>query len=259
MAAALALVLRRRRWAAFASSPAAPAAARRLLRFGGLRRPAARGYFCRAGSLSVQPRTGHARPAGFGASCRLARSEAEERAVELAEIRAIASGDAAAFERLIGRETPRLLRFAQGMLGTLEEAEDVVQDTLLRLWQNAGVWKPEARIGTWLHTVCYNRAIDRLRRRRVLFDENALEALADQSELADAGLVRREAARSVGEAIGRLPHRQRTAVLLFHFQELPQRDAAHVMGISETAFESLLARARRQMRRMLSAEGERDD
>jgi RNA polymerase sigma-70 factor (ECF subfamily) len=174
---------------------------------------------------------------------------------ELAEMRAIASGDPAAFARLIDREAPRLLRFAQGLLGTLEEAEDVVQDTLFRLYENAGSWEPQARIGTWLHRVCYNRSIDNLRRRRALADEAVLEEMPDGGELPDAGLLRGETVRSVRDAIGRLPHRQRTAVLLFHFQELAQREAAGIMGISETAFESLLARARRQMRAMLDPKG----
>jgi RNA polymerase sigma-70 factor (ECF subfamily) len=56
-----------------------------------------------------------------------------------------------------------------------------------------------------------------------------------------------------------LPHRQRTAILLFHFQETPQREAAAVMGLTEDAFESLLARARRRMRAALSSAGDRDD
>ena len=111
---------------------------------------------------------------------------------ERAEMRAIAAGDSAAFRRLVDREAPRLLRFAQGMLGSLDEAEDVVQDTLIRLWENAARWTPDARIGTWLHRVCYNRAIDRLRRRRAFVDESALEEFADESEPADAALVRSE-------------------------------------------------------------------
>ena len=55
---------------------------------------------------------------------------------DLSEIRAIASGDSAAFQRLIEREAPRLVRFVYGMLGSLDEAEDAVQDTLIRLWEN---------------------------------------------------------------------------------------------------------------------------
>lgn len=171
---------------------------------------------------------------------------------ELRDMRAIAAGDERAFGRVVEREAPRLLRFAQGMLGSLEEAEDVVQDTLARLWENAAKWTPDARIGTWLHRVCYNRAIDRLRRRRDFVDDSALEGLSDGAEPADEALVKGEAIRSVHAALALLPSRQRTALLLFHFQELPQREAAEVMGISEAALESLLARARRQMRRLIA-------
>jgi len=174
------------------------------------------------------------------------------RAIEAEEIRRIAAGDSAAFQKLLDREAPRLLRFAQGMLGGLDEAEDVVQDTLIRLWENAERWTPDARIGTWLHRVCYNRAIDQLRRRRPFVDDSALEGFADESEQADAALVRSETTLSVREAIERLPARQRTAVLLFHIQGLAQRDAAEVMSVSEAAFESMLSRARRQLRRWLS-------
>ena len=172
---------------------------------------------------------------------------------DLAELRTVAAGDRDAFARLMEREGPRLLRFASGVLGSLEEAEDVVQDTFITLWENAARWRPEARLGTWLHTVCYHRAVDRLRRRRAFVEESALDALADEGEPADGGLVRAETARSVRDAVERLPHRQRTAILLFHFQDLPQKQAAEILGVSESAFESLLARARRQMRRWLSA------
>jgi len=177
---------------------------------------------------------------------------------EIAEMRAVASGDPAAFAQLIDRESPRLLRFAQGLLGTLEEAEDVVQDTLIRLYENAGSWEPQARIGTWLHRVCYNRSIDKLRRRRAFVEDGVLDEMPDGADLPDSALLRSEAVRSVRDAMERLPHRQRTAVLLFHFQELAQREAAGIMGISEPAFESLLARARRQMRTLLDREGDGD-
>ena len=145
---------------------------------------------------------------------------------EAAEIRSIASGDQSAFARLIDRESPRLLRFARTILGTLEEAEDVVQETLISLWENAERWRPEARVGTWLHTVCYNRCIDRLRRRRRFVDDSALDQIADESAQPDGGVLQSETVRSVRAALEQLPHRQRSAVLLFHFQDLPQKEAA---------------------------------
>jgi RNA polymerase sigma-70 factor, ECF subfamily len=208
-------------------------------------------------SLAVQARMLHALRPAFEAGCPVANDE-DRGAVERQEMRAIAAGNTAALQRLIDREAPRLLRFAHGMLGSLDEAEDVVQDTLIRLWENAARWTPDARVSTWLHRVCYNRAIDSLRRRRAFVDETALEGLADESEPADAALVRTETALSVAAAIERLPARQRTAVLLFHVQGLPQRESAEVMGVSETAFESMLARARRRLRRWLNEEGDDD-
>ncbi len=188
----------------------------------------------------------------------LAKDPDQDRAADLAEVRALASGDRDILALVMQREGPRLLRFALGVLGSLEEAEDTVQDTFISLWENAARWRPEARLGTWLHTVCYNRAVDRLRRRRAFVEESALDAIADESEPADRRMVRVQTARSVREAVARLPHRQRTAILLFHFQDLPQKQAAEILGVSESAFESLLARARRQMRRWLSA-GEEDE
>ena len=173
-------------------------------------------------------------------------------AIEAEEMRRIAAGDSAAFARLVDREAPRLLRFARGILGSLDEAEDVVQDTLIRLFENANRWTPDARIGTWLHRVCYNRAIDGLRRRRAFVEESVLEAVPDEAEAADAALVRSETTLSIRDAIERLPSRQRTAVVLFHIQGLSQRDAAEVMSVSEAAFESMLSRARRQLRTWLA-------
>jgi RNA polymerase sigma-70 factor (ECF subfamily) len=202
------------------------------------------------GSLSVQGLRRHAACPVLSARCPLAKHE-EAASVELSEIRAIAEGDSAAFQRLIDREAPRLLRFARGLLGSLEEAEDTVQDTFVRLWENAASWTPEARIATWLHRVCYNRSIDLLRRRRNFVDDSVLETLPDRDNLPDAQLIASEAALSLRDAIENLPPRQRTAILLFHYQDLHQREAAEIMGISEPAFESMLARARRQLKRRL--------
>jgi RNA polymerase sigma-70 factor, ECF subfamily len=90
-----------------------------------------------------------------------------------------------------------------------------------------------------------------LRRRRAVVNESALDDMADETDNADAAIVRSETILSVRDAIERLPARQRTAVLLFHFQDFSQRDAASVMGVSEDAFESMLARARRQLKRLI--------
>jgi RNA polymerase sigma-70 factor (ECF subfamily) len=171
---------------------------------------------------------------------------------------AVASGDDAAFARLVGAETPRLLRFARSILtASPAEAEEVVQEALIRLWQYAGDWQPNGRVSTWLHQVVYRLCIDNIRRRRPSVDIGTLEGdLEDESPLADHRMVRADEVRIVQAAIERLPDRQRIALVLCHYQELGQAEAAAVMGIGESAYESLLARARRHLRVWLAPEAD---
>ena len=77
----------------------------------------------------------------------------------------VAEGDHSAFAVLARAESPRLLRFTRSLLAPAE-AEEVVQEALLRLWQQAETWQPKGRVSTWLHHVAYRLCIDRLRRRR---------------------------------------------------------------------------------------------
>ena len=171
----------------------------------------------------------------------------------------VAAGDEAAFAALVRVESPRLLRFTRSLLSPAE-AEEVVQEALLRLWQQAESWQPKGRVSTWLHHVAYRLCIDRLRRRRpsVAIDE-VEDDLEDPAVAPDQRLIRVAEAGAVRAAIAQLPERQRMAILLCHFQELSQAEGAAVMAIGEEAYESLLARGRRRLRALLaekSGEGE---
>ncbi len=172
---------------------------------------------------------------------------------------AIAAGDARVFARLVAEMTPVLLRLTQSILvASPGEAEEVVQETLVRLWQRAGTWQPNGRIATWLHRVAYRLCIDALRSRRpsIAIDDVA-ETIADGQPLASTRLGHRDEIRAIRAAIAALPERQRTAIVLCHFQGLGQAEAAAVMGIGEHAYESLLARARRGLRATVAGKGAR--
>jgi RNA polymerase sigma-70 factor (ECF subfamily) len=172
----------------------------------------------------------------------------------------IADGDRGAFAVVVGELSPRLLRFCRSVLtANPAEAEEVVQEALLRLWQQAGRWQPNGRISTWLHQVAYRLSIDSIRRRRPSVAIDSVEDDLEDGEAApDVRLMRIETVGAVRAAIGRLPDRQRAALLLCHFQEMSQIDAAAVMELGESAYESLLARARRRLRILLSNANEKD-
>lgn len=159
---------------------------------------------------------------------------------------------------LVDAKLPRLLALAQRMLGDRAEAEDVAQETFLRIWKQAGHWQPgRAKFETWIHRVALNLCYDRLRRRREVAGEGVPEGI-DPAPLPDAGLDAADDGQRVERALQRLAPRQREAIILVYYQDLSNRDAAAVMSISVEALESLLSRGRRMLQTLLLGDGENE-
>lgn len=177
--------------------------------------------------------------------------ETDERAL----MARVGTGDAAAFEQLVERHMPMLHALAWRMLGDACEAEDVVQESLVKLWVNAKGWQPAGGgLGAWLRRIATNACLDRLRRPRPLSDEGLPER-ADDALPADAliDVERRRAA--VQAAILALPDRQRAAIVLTYHENVSNAEAASILGIGVKALESLLVRARHGLSQRLAAQG----
>lgn len=159
-----------------------------------------------------------------------------------------AGGDADAWNGLVRRYLPAVVRCAAYMLGDGAEAEDVAQDTFVRLHRKLPQWEGgEEGLAAWLHRVAVNLCIDRHRAPRSAYLEDIGE-VAEPAAL-DGPLDRK---RHVAAALADLPERQRAALVLVHYQGLSGREAAAALDISVEAVESLLARARRSLRRTLA-------
>lgn len=168
-------------------------------------------------------------------------------------VAALTRRDPRALAELVRRHGAWAARFATRLLGSPETAEEVVQSAFLRLWDNAGSWQGRARFTTWFYRVVHNLAIDELRRRRrghEPLDETLVDPLPNPEERLEG---ERGAAR-VQAALATLPERQRTALVLSHYENLSQAQAAAIMEISEGALESLLSRGRAALRERLRSE-----
>ena len=167
----------------------------------------------------------------------------------------ITAGDEAAAKQMVRQHLPLVMSLAVRMLGNQQEAEEVAQDAFLKLWKQAAQWEPgRALASTWLRRVAANACIDRLRARRsraLLDGEEQSVGARQQLDLEEKDLQ-----SAMMAALEKLPERQKLALTLCYFEGLGQREAAGFMEVSEHAFESLLARARRGVKAELSSSWE---
>ncbi len=163
-------------------------------------------------------------------------------------------GDVSAFRTLTERHLGSVTGIARRMLRDDAEAEDVAQETFLKLWRAGATLEiGAAGVKPWLRRVVSNLCIDRVRGRKRL---TVVEELPEQAEAPrqQSSLEERDLQRRVDQALKKLPERQRLALTLFHYEGLSQVEVGNEMGISDEAVESLLSRARRQLKADLKSE-----
>ena len=162
----------------------------------------------------------------------------------------LAKGDRTALGELVKRHQHRVLEIAYRTTGEHALAEDIGQETFLRVWRSAKRYKPTAQFTTWLYRIVVNLCLDAFKRRKPV--------TGDVPDGADTGAAQqgtaveeRERATAVQQAIAALPDRQRVAVVLHRFSGLTVRSIAETTGWSESAVESLLVRAYAALRQSL--------
>ncbi len=156
-------------------------------------------------------------------------------------------GDRAAALALTSRLAPVVFAQAFRMLGDRAEAEDVTQESLLRLWKAAPGWDAtRAKITTWLYRVTSNLCIDCLRKSNRNSGDKVPE-VADETPGIDLKLQSTARAQALQHALQTLPDRQRQAMILRHIEDLSNPEISDIMEISVEAVESLVSRGKRAL------------
>lgn len=169
-------------------------------------------------------------------------------------------GDSDAFRSLVERHSRYVFNVAYRLTGSVSDAEDVVQTTFLRAFQQLSRFEARADFRTWLHRITVNCAIDLIRSRRhreVGHDPDALEFESARGDhnVPPAGperlLMSVEIRERVTEALAQLTASERLAFTLRHIEGLPIRDVALAMGLKTEATKNSIFRAVRKMRAVL--------
>ncbi len=170
-------------------------------------------------------------------------------------------GDESAFAVLIRRYEPKLQVYVAQIVGTAEDARDLVQESFIRVWSNLHQYDPRFRFSTWLFRIAHNLAIDHLRRRRqpVVSLELGEDDEGDEIRLDPADsrrgplgdLENRELAGALGREIAELPESYRELITLRHFIGLSYNEIAELKRLPLGTVKNKLFRAHSVLREAL--------
>jgi RNA polymerase sigma-70 factor (ECF subfamily) len=179
-------------------------------------------------------------------------------ALDRADMQQLQAGDDDALNRLMTRHANPVASFIFRMVTHESDAEELAQETFVRLYRARDSYRPEARFTTWLFTIAANLARNELRRRarhpNISLDapndhnQNLADRLPTDGQAPDQVLTTEERHAQVRAAVAKLPEDLRDALVLCEWEEMSMAEAADVLKTTAKAVESRLYRARKELR-----------
>jgi RNA polymerase sigma-70 factor (ECF subfamily) len=180
---------------------------------------------------------------------------------ELELIQQLRAGDELAFKSLVENYQDLVYNTALGVVQNSEDAEDVAQEVFIQVFRSIDQFKGDARLSTWIYRITTTKALDHIRSRKrkkrfafitSLFGPND-ELIHEPVDFQHPGVTldRKEQAALLFRMIEQLPDNQKVAFTLHKTEELSYQEIADVMQLSVSAVESLLFRARQNLRKLL--------
>jgi RNA polymerase sigma-70 factor (ECF subfamily) len=173
---------------------------------------------------------------------------------EAARIQSILAGHTAEFTHLVKAYEASVFRIVMGFVHQKEDAEDITQEVFVKAFQSLDRFAGRSSFSTWLFRIAIHTSLNELKRRKrrtIWSMASELLQLPSSSKDPEQAFAEKTEQDQIRRAIDRLPEKQRMAFILSRYEELPQREVAQIMEISEGAVEQLLLRARDNLKKTL--------
>jgi RNA polymerase sigma-70 factor (ECF subfamily) len=174
-----------------------------------------------------------------------------EKDIDFTLMRAIQKGDMVAFNSMVDRYKDRLMNVIGRMLSSQEEAEDIVQETFVRVYQHRQSFNFQHCFSTWIYTIGLNLARNELRKRRRFKFFEISELQGNEKEFAVEPKIPSRLPEMLNEAVDTLPSKYREAFLLRDIEEMPYEEVAKVLDVPLGTVKSRVNRARLMLREKL--------
>ncbi|MFQ5499040.1 MAG: sigma-70 family RNA polymerase sigma factor [Candidatus Zixiibacteriota bacterium] len=171
-----------------------------------------------------------------------------EKEIDYNLIRAVQNGDMVAFNGLVDRYKDRLMNVIGRMLSSREEAEDIVQETFVRVYQHRQSFNFQHCFSTWIYTIGLNLARNELRKRKKFKFYDIDEMQGNEKEFAVEMKLNGRLGQILDSAISSLPEKYRTALILRDVQELAYDEVAQILDVPLGTVKSRVNRARMMLR-----------
>lgn len=181
-------------------------------------------------------------------------------------IKLILQGDKEKFTILVEQYQQLVFRTCMGFLHDKDDADDLTQDVFIHAYQSLSRFRGDAAFSTWLYRIAVNASLNNIRKSPLMmirqqFDnlsgdkkEREISTSITDGEDPEKILIRDEHIKWVRKALDSLPENQRIAIVLSKYDDLSQKEIAEIMNTTEGAVEALMQRAKKTLRKKLSAQ-----
>ena len=175
---------------------------------------------------------------------------------DIARAKKIAAGDNVAFKDLFDEFGSGVLNLCYAMVRDRFDAEDIMQEVFVEIFCSIKSYRGNSKLSTWIYRIAVNKSINFIRKQKVrrLFAGREKKTLENTTNAGSDWSLREEQYKQYfDEALKALPEKQRTAFILYMYEELPQKEIAAVMNCSLPAVEVLVHRARKSMEKYITS------